>query len=123
MNKKSVLIIDDAMFMRRLLKDMIERDGYCEVVGEGANGYEAINKAKELQPDIITMDIIMPELDGIDAVKEILVVSPMSKIIMISSVGNHKVVNDAIDAGAFDYLVKPLNKEEISRVIRKALSV
>lgn len=119
MNKKTVLVIDDAIFMRTVLKRMIEETGLCQVVGEGTNGLEAVEKARELQPDIITMDIIMPEYDGLTAVKEIVAISPKSKIIMISSIGNINIVKDAIELGAYDYIVKPIVKEEIEKILNK----
>lgn len=119
MEKLRVLIVDDAIFMRKVLKGMFEASGLCEVIGEGTNGVEAVELAKTLQPDVITMDIVMPDLDGLSAAKQILEVCPKTKIIIVSSIGNYKVVIDAIDSGVFDYLVKPLNKEDVNKVINK----
>lgn len=123
MNKKTVLVVDDAIFMRHIMKKMIELDGRCQIVGEGDNGFKAIELAQTLQPDIITMDIVMPECDGVSAIKGILEVSPNTKIIMVSSVGNYRIVGEAIEQGAFDYLVKPIVKEEISKVIDKIINI
>ena len=122
MNKKTVLVVDDAIFMRVIMKKMIELDGRCQVVGEGDDGFKAIELAQTLQPDIITMDVVMPECDGMSAIKKIMEVSPNTKIIMVSSVGNYKIVSDALEQGVFDYLVKPITKEEISKVIDKIIN-
>lgn len=122
MEKKTVLIVDDAIFMRIIMKKMIDLDGRCQVVGEAVNGYEAIELAKTLQPDIMTMDIVMPECDGVSAIKKILEVSPNTKIIMVSSVGNYKIVQESIEQGAYDYLVKPIIKEEISGIIERIVN-
>jgi len=121
MKKLSVLIIDDSLFMRTILKNLIMQTGYCEIIGEGSTGYEAIEKAKTLQPDIITMDIVMPDLDGVLAVKEIKFSSNQSKIIMITSIGNSKVINDVKNLGVFDYLIKPLNQDDVNKIIAKVI--
>ena len=121
MKKLSVLIIDDSLFMRTILKNLIIQTGYCEIIGEGSTGYEAIEMTKTLQPDIITMDIVMPDLDGVKAVKEIKSISSQSKIIMITSIANHKVISDAKNLGVFDYLIKPLNQDDINKIIAKVI--
>jgi two-component system, chemotaxis family, chemotaxis protein CheY len=115
---KRVLIADDANFMRMMIKNIITKHDY-EVVGEAVNGNDAIQKYKELQPDIVTMDITMPECNGIDAVKEIKKTYPNAKIIMVSAMGQQSMVMDAIQAGARDFIVKPFNEEKIMESFQK----
>ncbi len=117
MRKLTFVVVDDAVFMRTLLKKMIEEvDGYT-VVGEGANGYDAIDLAKLHQPDVMTLDITMPELDGINAVKDILKFSPETKIIMVSAMGQQSMVIEAIKLGAKDFVVKPFEKSRVIQAI------
>ncbi|WHH60423.1 response regulator [Petroclostridium sp. X23] len=113
MEKLNIMIVDDAIFMRTLLKRMIEEVEEYTVVGEAGNGLEAIKQAKKLKPDIITMDITMPDMDGITAVKEILAVCPDIKIIMVSAMGQQSMVLDAIKNGAKDFIVKPFDKSRV----------
>lgn len=108
-----VLIVDDAIFMRRMLSDIVKEGGYS-VVGEASNGKEAVDAFKKLKPDIVTMDIIMPEMGGIDAVKEINKIDGDAKILMVSAMGQQQLVVEAIQAGAKDFIVKPF---EASRVL------
>ncbi len=115
---KKVLIVDDAAFMRMLLKDIITKAGY-EVVGEASNGKEAVEKYKELKPDIVTMDITMPEMNGIEAVKEIKKIDPNAKIIMVSAMGQQAMVIEAIQAGARDFIVKPFQPARVIEAIKK----
>ncbi|MCD6449112.1 MAG: response regulator [Thermotogaceae bacterium] len=115
---KKVLIVDDAAFMRMLLKDIVTKAGY-EVVGEAANGKEAVEKYKELKPDVVTMDITMPEMNGIEAVKEIKKVDPNAKIIMVSAMGQQAMVIEAIQAGAKDFIVKPFQPARVIEAIKK----
>lgn len=115
-----VLITDDAAFMRMQLKDIVTKLGH-EVVGEAENGLVAIEKAKELKPDLITMDITMPEMNGVDATAEIKRIFPDAKIIMCSAMGQQGMVVDAIKAGASDFVVKPFNAERISESISRVL--
>lgn len=117
---KRVLIVDDAVFMRMMIKDILSKNEF-EVVGEGANGAEAVEKYKELKPDIVTMDITMPEVDGIEAVKEIKKIDPNAKIIMCSAMGQQAMVMDAIQAGAKDFIVKPFQGERVLEALNKAL--
>lgn len=115
-----VLITDDAAFMRMQLKDILTKLN-LDVIGETANGKEAIQKCKDLQPDLITMDITMPEMDGVDAVKEIRSINPNVKIIMCSAMGQQSMVMDAIKAGANDFIVKPFTPERIKEAVEKVL--
>jgi|SRR5690625_272810 len=117
---KKVLIVDDAAFMRMMIKDILTKNGF-EVVGEAADGAQAIEKYKELTPDLVTMDITMPEMDGITALKEIKNIDPKSIIIMCSAMGQQAMVIDAIQAGAKDFIVKPFQAERVLEAINKAL--
>ena len=115
---KKVLIVDDAAFMRIKLKDILEKNNY-EVVGEAENGIEAIEKYKELSPNIVTMDITMPEMDGVEALKEIKAFDPNAKILMCSAMGQQSMVMDAIRAGAVDFIVKPFDTERVIHALDK----
>jgi two-component system chemotaxis response regulator CheY len=117
-----VLITDDAMFMRRMLSDILEKGGHT-VCGEAATGKEAVERYKELKPDLVTMDIIMPDMSGIEAVKEIKKFDPKARILMVSAMGQQALVLEAVQAGALDYVVKPFQPsrvlESIERIIKK----
>ncbi|HJV45611.1 MAG TPA: response regulator [Bacillota bacterium] len=117
-----VLVVDDAAFMRMMLKDILTKNG-VEVVGEAANGNEAVDKYKELSPDIVTMDITMPEKDGISAVKEIRSLNPQAKIIMCSAMGQQPMVLEAIQAGAKDFIVKPFQPDRVMESIKKVMGI
>lgn len=116
------VVVDDAIFMRTLLKKMIEEEENYQVVGEGANGFEAVDQAKINQPDIMTLDITMPDMDGIKAVKEVLKVSPQTKIIMVSAMGQQSMVIEAIKLGARDFVVKPFEKSRVMQAIKNVIS-
>ena len=118
--KYRVLICDDAEFMRTLLRDTLEKANF-EVVGEAVDGKEAVEKYKELKPDIVTMDIVMPLKSGIDATKEIITYDPRARVVMCSALGQEILVMDAIEAGAKDFIVKPFKRERIISAIKKAL--
>jgi two-component system chemotaxis response regulator CheY len=115
---KKVLIVDDAAFMRLTLKTMLERNGF-EVIGEAENGAVGVVKCKELNPDIITMDITMPVLDGIQALKEIRKINTNVKVIMVTAMGQEKFIVDAISNGARGFLVKPFKEENVIAAIQK----
>ncbi|NLT19910.1 MAG: response regulator [Syntrophomonadaceae bacterium] len=117
---KRVLIVDDAAFMRMMIKDILSKNGY-EVVGEAENGQVAIEKYKDLKPDLVTMDITMPEMDGIAAVKEIRAFDSSARVIMCSAMGQQAMVIDAIQAGAKDFIVKPFQPERVLEAVSKAL--
>lgn len=114
-----LLIVDDAAFMRRMLADMVA--GEHEVCGEAANGMEAIAKYKELKPDIVTMDISMPEMQGIDAMREILAYDGEAKVLICSAIGHRQKVLEAMKSGARDFLVKPFQKEQVLDAISRLL--
>jgi two-component system, chemotaxis family, chemotaxis protein CheY len=115
-----VLIVDDAAFMRMMLKDILTKNG-LEVVGEAVNGADAIEKFQELNPDVVTMDITMPEMDGITAVKQIRALNPQASIIMCSAMGQQPMVLEAIQAGAKDFVVKPFQADRVMESIRKVI--
>lgn len=117
---KRILIVDDAAFMRMMIKDILVKNGY-EVVGEAENGQVAVERYNELRPDLVTMDITMPEMDGIAAVKEIKSLDPNACIIMCSAMGQQSMVIDAIQAGAKDFIVKPFQPERVLEAVGKAL--
>ncbi len=115
-----ILIVDDAKFMRKLLADILKKGGY-DICGEAANGEEAVKLYKELRPDLVTMDIVMPDKSGIDAVREIISYDPEAKIIMVSAMGQQPLVLEAIQAGAKDYIVKPFQPSRVLEAIERVL--
>ena len=117
---KKVLIVDDAIFMRNMIKDIFSGSGF-EVVGEAANGLEAVEKFKELKPDLTTMDIVMPFKSGIEATREIVKHDPEAVIVMCSALGQESLVMEAIEAGASDFIVKPFKSEDVLSVVKKVL--
>lgn len=123
MKNLTFVVVDDAIFMRTLLKKMIEEVEEFKVIGEGCNGYDAIEQAKKHKPDIMTLDITMPDMDGIKAVKEVLKESPNTKIIMVSAMGQQSMVIEAIKLGAKDFVVKPFEKSRVIQAIRNVISV
>ena len=115
-----VLIVDDAAFMRMMIKDILEKNGF-EVVGEASNGIVAVDLYKKEKPDVVTMDITMPDMDGIEAVKAIKEFDPAAKVIMCSAMGQQPMVMDAIKAGAKDFIVKPFQADRVLEAINKVL--
>ena len=113
-----VLIVDDAAFMRISIKNMLTKNGY-EVVGEAENGRVGVEKYKELAPDIVTMDITMPEMSGIDALKEIMKFDASAKVVMVSAMGQEAMVRDAIISGAKGFIVKPFKEDGIIAAMKK----
>ena len=118
--EKRILIADDAMFIRMMLKDMLTKGGY-NVCGEAANGREAVELYKKLKPDLVTLDITMPELDGMGALKEIRAFDPNAKVVMCSAMGQKNFVLDAIRAGATDFIVKPFQPSKIFETLRRVI--
>ncbi len=115
-----VLIADDASFMRQMIRDIIEPEGF-QVVGEASDGVEVLEKWKELHPDIVMMDIVMPKRSGIDAVKDVVALDPTARVVMCSALGQEALVMEAIEAGAQDFIVKPFKPESVVATLRKAL--
>ena len=118
---KKVLIVDDAAFMRMMIKNILTKNGF-EVVGEASNGVEAVELYKKLKPDLVTMDITMPEMDGIEALKKIKEIDPNAKVIMVSAMGQQQLVIEAIQAGAKDFIVKPFQPDRLLEAVNKVLS-
>lgn len=116
-----ILIVDDATFMRMMIKNIVSKNGF-EVVGEAENGAEAVKLYSEHKPDLVTMDITMPEMDGIESVKEIRKLDPNAKIIMCSAMGQQSMVMEAIQAGAKDFIVKPFKQDRILQAIERVLN-
>ncbi|WP_256759381.1 response regulator [Cohnella sp. WQ 127256] len=117
----NILVVDDAAFMRMMLKSILENAGHT-VVGEAENGSDAIEKYKALQPDLVTMDITMPVMEGVEAVKHIKSAHPDAKIIMCSAMGQQGMVVQAIQAGALDFIIKPFQADRVLSSIEKALT-
>lgn len=121
MEEIKILVVDDAIFIRTVLKDIFTEAGFS-IVGEAGNGIQAIQMAKWLKPDIITLDISMPEIDGLKAIDKILEVSPNTKIIMCSAIGEQSKVVEAIKKGAKDFIVKPFEKTRVLQAIYNAIN-
>jgi len=118
-----VLIVDDALFMRKMLSDILKKEG-IEVCGEAENGKEAVDKYQQVKPDLVTMDIVMPkmeEIDGVAAVKEIMKIDPQAKVIMVSAMGQHSLVVEAIQAGAKDFVTKPFQPSRVIEAVKRVL--
>ncbi len=118
-----VLIADDAVFMRNMIRDIFGTAPEFEVIGEAANGDEAIVRYDELKPDVVTMDIVMPMKSGIEAVKEICQKHSGAKIVMCSALGQESLVMEAIEAGASDFIVKPFTPDKVLEVVRKVAAL
>ncbi len=116
----TILICDDSMFMRQKVKQVLDDAGF-DVVGEAGTGVEAIAKYQELTPDLVTMDVVMPEMDGVDAVKAIMQGDADARIIMCSAVGQKKLVVDALQAGAKDFVVKPFEHSRLLEAVERVL--
>ncbi len=116
----TVLVCDDAMFMRITLRDILVQAGF-EVIGEAATGSQAIQRYKELRPDLVTMDIVMPELDGIEAVRRIIDFDPSARILMCSAMGQQSLLIEAIRAGAKDFVIKPFQPSRVLEAVHRVL--
>lgn len=117
---KRILIVDDAMFMRKLMSDILKKAGY-EIVAEAGNGEEAFNKYKEFEPDLVTMDITMPDVNGIEGVKMITAQFPDAKVLMCSAMGQEGMVIDSVKAGARGFIVKPFVAEKVVAEVQKLI--
>jgi two-component system chemotaxis response regulator CheY len=117
----TVLIADDAAFMRMMIKNILTEAGY-EIVGEAENGQVAVAKHRELRPDLTTMDITMPEMDGLTALKEIRGADPAARVVMCSAMGQQSMVIESIQAGARDFIVKPFQPDRVLEAVQKALA-
>lgn len=117
---KNILICDDAAFMRMMIKDILTKNGY-NVAGEAENGLKAVEKFKEVSPDLVLMDITMPEMDGIQALKEIKKIDSSALVIMCSAMGQQAMVIESIQAGAKDFIVKPFQAERVIEAVKKVV--
>ena len=117
---KTILVCDDAIFMRTMITDILSQAGY-EVVGEASSGAQAIEQYKALKPDLVTMDIVMPDMSGIEAVRAICKEFPNAKILMCSAMGQQGLVVDAIQAGAKDFVVKPFQPSRVLEAVQRVL--
>jgi len=115
---KTVLIVDDSAFMRRLIRNIVIRNGY-NVVGEASDGKAGVEKYIELRPDIVTLDLVMDEMNGLDALKEIININSDANVIMISSMGQDVIVRDAIILGAKNFLHKPFDEQQMVEALKK----
>ena len=116
-----VLIVDDALFMRTMLRNIFVESGF-DVVGEAGSGVEAVERYRELSPDLTTMDIVMPELNGIEALKRIVALDPRARVVMCSALGQESLIIEALDAGARDFIVKPFKPAKVVEVAQKVLA-
>lgn len=117
---KSILICDDAAFMRMMIKDILSKNGY-NIAGEAENGVKAVEKYNETKPDLVLMDITMPEMDGIQALKQIRAADPKACVIMCSAMGQQAMVIEAIQSGAKDFIVKPFQAERVLEAVQKVV--
>ena len=117
---KNILVCDDAAFMRMMIKDILTKNGY-NIAGEAENGLKAVEKYNETKPDLVLMDITMPEMDGIQAVKKIKEMDPNAKIVMCSAMGQQAMVIEAIQSGARDFIVKPFQAERVLEAVKKVV--
>ena len=118
---RTVLICDDAIFMRTMVSDILQQAGF-EVVGEAESGLQAIEKYRALKPDLVTMDIVMPDMGGIDAVREITKLDPGARVLMCSAMGQQALVVEALQAGAKDFVVKPFQPSRVLEAVERILS-
>lgn len=115
-----VLVVDDAAFMRKMLSDVLAKGGH-EIVGEAGNGNEAVERFQELRPEVMTLDITMPDKDGIEALKEIIAIDPSANVVMCSALGQESKVLESIKIGAKDFVVKPFQADRVLEAVGKAL--
>jgi two-component system chemotaxis response regulator CheY len=115
-----ILVADDASFMRQMIREIVEEAGH-EVVAEASDGVEAIEQFKKHHPDVVTMDIVMPRRSGIDAVKGIIEIDPTACVVMCSALGQETLVQEALQAGARDFIVKPFKPDAVTATLRKVI--
>jgi two-component system, chemotaxis family, chemotaxis protein CheY len=116
---KTILVVDDAAFMRMMIRDILAREGY--VIQEAVNGRDAIEKFRESRPDLVTLDITMPEMDGVEALRAIREIDPEARVLMVSAMGQQKMIVDALESGAADFLVKPFQPTKVLQTVKKCL--
>jgi len=120
-DKKKILVVDDSNFLRNALKDLLEKLGY-EVIGLAENGLDAITKYKAMKPDLVTLDIIMPQMNGLEALKLLRTVDPNVCVIMVSSMASTGSVTDCLKAGAKNYILKPFDEVKVAKIIEKVFA-
>lgn len=120
--KTKVLLVDDAKFMRMILKGILQEADF-EVVGEASNGEEAIKMYQDIRPDLVTMDIVMPGMTGVEVVRRIKEIDPVAKVLMVSAMGQQTLVAESIEAGACDFIVKPFVPDEVLEKVQKILDL
>jgi two-component system chemotaxis response regulator CheY len=116
-----VLVVDDAAFMRKMVSDALTKGGH-EVVGEAGNGVEAVARFQELKPEVMTLDITMPEKDGLAALKDIMELEPAARVVMCSALGQESKVLESIKLGAKDFVVKPFQADRVIEAVGKAMA-
>jgi len=116
---KTILVVDDAAFMRMMIRDILAREGYT--IHEAVNGRDAVEKYDEVKPDLVTLDITMPEMDGIAALREIRERDAGARVLMVSAMGQQKMIVEALEAGALDFLVKPFQPTKVLETVKKCL--
>ncbi len=117
-----ILLVDDTTFMRRMLRDILVRAGF-EVSAEASNGRQAVEAYRQARPDLVIMDITMPEMDGVAAVREIAAADPAARVVMCSALGQQELIIEALEAGARDFVVKPFVPEKVLEAVRKVVSI
>lgn len=116
---KTVLVVDDAAFMRMMIRDILAKEGY--VIHEAVNGRDAVEKYAEIHPDLVTMDITMPEMSGLDALREIRGTDPSARVLIVSAMGQQRMIVEALESGAMDFLVKPFQPTKVLETVKKCL--
>lgn len=116
----TILVVDDAAFMRMMIRDILSKEGYR--IEEAVNGRDAVEKYDQVKPDLVTLDITMPEMNGIDTLKVIRGKSPNARVLMVSAMGQQQMIMEALEAGAMDFLVKPFQPTKVLETVKKCLS-
>ena len=116
---RTVLVVDDAAFMRMMIRDILTAEGYA--VREAVNGLDAVKKYTEQRPDLVTLDITMPEMNGLDALRAIREVDPHARVLMVSSMGQQQMILEALESGAMDFVVKPFQPTKVLETVKKCL--
>jgi two-component system, chemotaxis family, chemotaxis protein CheY len=116
----TILVVDDAAFMRMMIRDILSKEGYH--IEEAVNGRDAVEKYDQCSPDLVTLDITMPEMNGIDALKEIRAKDPGARVLMVSAMGQQQMIVEALESGAMDFLVKPFQPTKVLETVKKCLA-